>query len=90
MAFFVPSFSLVGEAELPVGWADFPTVMDAGLCSHGAFFLADVAGQGGRARRPCVKPGFADNDGARLDAGDNRLDGSALARFFSGEDVRMT
>ena len=64
--------------------------MDAGLCSHSAFFLADVAGQGGRARRPCVQPGFADNDGARLDAGDNRLDGSALASFFSGEDVRMT
>jgi hypothetical protein len=90
MAFFVPSFSLVGEAELPVGWADFPAVVDAGLRSHRAFFLADVAGEGGRARRPCVQPGFADNDGSRLDAGDNRLDGSALASFFSGEDVRMT
>ena len=90
MGFFVPSFSLVGETKLPVGWADFSADVDARLCSHSAFFLADVAGQGGRARRPCVQPGFADNDGARLDSGDNRLDGSALASFFSGEDVRMT
>jgi hypothetical protein len=90
VAFFVPNFRLIGEAQLPVCWADFPAVMDAGLCSHNAFVLADFAGQGGRARRPCVAPGFADNDRARLDAGDNRLDGSELASFFSGEAVRMT
>ena len=64
--------------------------MDAEVCSHGAFFLADIAGQGGRVCRPCVQPGFAHNDGALLDAGDNRLDWSALARVLSGESICMT
>jgi hypothetical protein len=90
MAFFVPSFSLVGEAELPIGWAGFPAITDAELCGHGALFLADVAGQGGHVRRPCVQPGFTHDDDECLDAGDNRVDGSALASFFSGENVRMT
>ena len=64
--------------------------MDAESCSHGAFFLADIAGQGGRVCRPFVQPGFAHNDGALLDAGDNRLDWSAHESFFSAENVRMT
>ena len=64
--------------------------MDAELCGHGALFLADVAGQGGHVRRPCVQPGFTHDDDECLDAGDNRVDGSALASFFSGENVRMT
>jgi hypothetical protein len=64
--------------------------MDAELCGHGALFLADVAGQGGHVRRPRVQPGFTHDDNEYLDAGDNRLDGNALASFFSGESVRMT
>jgi len=89
MGFFVPSFSLAGEAEPPVKWAAFPAVVDAELCSHGAFFLADIAGQGGRVCPPCVQPGFAHDDGALLDAGDNRLDWSAHESFFSAEKLRM-
>jgi hypothetical protein len=89
MGFFVPSFSLAGEAEPPVNWAAFPAIVDAELCSHGAFSLAGIAGQGGRVCRPLVQPGFAHNDGALLDAGDNRLDCSELASLLSGEEVRM-
>jgi hypothetical protein len=90
MTFFVPSFSLVGEAELPVGWADFPAVMDARLCSHGAFFLADVAGQGGRVRRPVSSQALQMTLIQGLDGDDNRLDRSDVLRSFSdGENVRM-
>jgi hypothetical protein len=89
MGFFVPSFSLAGEAEPPVNWAAFPAIVDAELCSHGAFSLAGIAGQGGRVCRPLVQPGFAHNDGELLDAGDNRLDCSELASLLSGEEVRM-
>jgi hypothetical protein len=60
------------------------------LCSHTELLLADVAGQGGRVCRPCVAPGFADDEDEFLDAGDNRLDWSALASFLSGENVCMT
>jgi hypothetical protein len=78
------------EAVLLLEWAGFPAVTDAELYSHGAFFLADLSWEGGRARQPRVEPGLPTTIMQCLDGGDRRLDGSELRAFFDGESVRMT
>jgi hypothetical protein len=78
------------EAELPAEWAICRVTADAELDSHGVFFLADLSGDGGRARLPCVEPGFTDDDDACLDGGDIRLDSGALTSFSGGDNVRMS
>ena len=79
----------MAEAELPAKWAGFSAIRDAELYSHGAFFLADVSREGGRAREPCVEPGLQTTTMECLDGGERHMDGSELPAFFDGENVRM-